>query len=89
MKALLLLCLFTVSAQAQDRIIKLFQNNEYLENHITLFLDNGEIVHVPHKSEALKNKIINAYVNKEAIESSINIKQLIEEVYPPKQNELI
>ncbi|MBD66681.1 MAG: hypothetical protein CME62_15845 [Halobacteriovoraceae bacterium] len=56
MKLLVLLGMMiaTTFALAEERrIIQIHENGEYLSGHITLFLDNGEIVHFDNKNKDL------------------------------------
>ena len=54
----------STSAFASQRISKFFQNGEILEDHMSLFLDDGEIVHFEIENTELAETAKLAFDNK-------------------------
>ena len=80
-------------AFAQYKIEQLFENGEYLDGHVSLFLDNGEIVHFSSKSSELLFRAKLAFDNEHEIEitkisNSSSQADLISDIYNPADKQL-
>jgi hypothetical protein len=81
------------TAFAEYKIEQLFENGEYLDGHVSLFLDNGEIVHFSKNSSELLSKARSAFENERQIEitkvsNSSSQADLITDIYNPADKQL-
>ena len=61
--------ILSFSALAEQRIQKLFSNGEVKAGHVSLFLDDGEIVHFHKGNRALLDKVRSAFNNLSIIDT--------------------
>jgi hypothetical protein len=94
-KIILALFVYVISftAFAEYKIEQLFENGEYLDGHVSLFLDNGEIVHFSNNSSELLSKARSAFENERQIEitkvsNSTSQADLISDIYNPADKQL-